>query len=570
MTTFTHATRLNVWTLLKAYWQSLDRKRAYIGYLVLIGLTVAVVGAQVVLTYWYNYFYDALQAYNSHAAMRLLVIFFIIAFTYIALEVIRYYVWQVFGLNWRRWLTQQLIERWLQSRGYYYLENFDLKTDNPDQRIQDDAGALVASSLDLSINLISNVLSVGGFSYVLWHLSQDVFSLPLGSFGTLHIHGYLMWVAIIYALIGTLLTLKIGYPLVALNFEQQHREATFRFAAIDLRSHAEHVALYRGEQHQQFILKKLFGGVLENTYRIILRQTKLLSFTSFFGQLSVALPLLVIMPMYFHKVILLGGLMQSLRAFGSLQDALSFIVNAYPQIAQWHATGRRLTTFVDHLNEIEHQADKANHLIWATQAENNIATKQLSISTPQQQLLLKNIDVVLQHGKHYLIQGMSGIGKSTFVRTLAGLWPFASGGVILPSHQKIMYLPQKPYMPIGTLAEAILFPDHTDEKMIDQLTQVLKDCHLTHLIPRLYLVAPWSEQLSPGEQQRIAFARVLLHQPDWVFLDESTSMLDLENEKYLYQLLKTKLPHCSLVSVGHRESLRAWHDTVLDMAQYAH
>jgi len=557
-----------VWRLIKTYWQSKQAFRAYLFYSLIILLTATVVGAELILNYWYNYFYNALQEYNEAAAVRLLFIFFIIAFIYIALLVVRYYLWQVFGLNWRRWLTQQCIDRWLKGRGYYYLENFDYQTDNPDQRIQDDIGSLISNSIDLSINLFSNVLTVIGFSYVLWHLSGDDVAIPLGSLGIFHIHGYLMWVAVAYALLGTLITLKIGFPLVPLNFEQQRREATFRFAAMDLRSHAEHVALYHGETHQKKILGNLFGRVLENTYMIILRQTKLLSFTAGFGQLSVALPLIVVVPIYFKKIILLGGLMQSLRAFGSLQDSLSFIVTAYPQIAQWRATGQRLTTFLNHLTQIEANVQKERELSLIKQKNDSITMKHLTIMTPTDEHLLNNVEETFKHGSHYLLKGPSGIGKSTLVRTVAGIWPFASGEVAMPDNKKIMYLPQKPYMPIGTFAEALMFPDHMKQENEKNLVDVLRQCRLENFIPRLRDTAPWSEQLSPGEQQRVAFARILLQKPDWVFLDESTSMLDLDNEKYLYQLLKKQLPHCSIVSVGHRPSVDEFHDHVINLQKY--
>lgn len=557
-----------IWNLIKTYWQSQHRISAYLLYLLLVVLTISVVITEVALTYWSNYFYNALQAYDAHAAARLLGFFFILAFIFITLLVNRYYFSQWFGLRWRRWLTQQLIGRWLQGRGYYYLENFDEKTDNPDQRIQDDVGSLVANSIDLSIGFIGNLCGFLGYGYVLWNLSGDL-AIPLGSLGTLHIRRYLVWVSIVYTLIGTLLTFKIGRPLVALNFEQQRREATFRFAAMDLRSHAENVALYRGEHHQKNILQNMFSWVLDNWYRIIVRQTKLLSFTAGFGQLSVALPLIVVLPNYFNKVILLGGLMQSLRAFTGLQDALSFFVNSFPQIAVWRATGQRLTTFLNHLDEVEERTDKESHLFVNKQPGDEIVTKQVSVKTPRGELLLANVDEKFVHGNNYLIKGPSGIGKSTFVRTLAGIWPFASGNIIFPEKQRVMYLPQKPYMPIGTLADAIRFPDKVDEETDKKLEKILKDCHLENLIPRLHEKASWSEQLSPGEQQRVAFARVLLQKPDWIFMDESTSMLDLENEKYLYQLLKTHLPHCSIVSVGHRPSLDEFHDNVINMTQYS-
>lgn len=562
------ATHFTVWSLIKTYWQSQHRMRAYLLYIILIVLTVAVVETEVALTYWSNYFYNALQAYDKHEAMFLLGVFMMLALFYISLLVIRYFIWQVFGLHWRRWLTEQVIGRWLQKRGYYYLENFDEKTDNPDQRIQDDVGALITNSIDLSISLIGNVLTFVSFIYVLWSLS-GVLTIPLGSWGTLHIHGYLVWVSLLYSLFGTAITFKIGRPLVGLNFEQQRREANFRYAAMELRSHAEDVALYRGEEHQKSILHGLFGRVLENTYSIILRSTGLITFTAFFGQVSVILPFIVVMPNYFNKVFLLGGLMQSLRAFNSVQDSLSFIINSYMQIAQWQATGQRLTTFLNHLTEVEEKAEEGSELIVMKQPANTITTRQLTISTPRKELLLSNIEETFTHGNNYLIKGVSGIGKSTFMRAMAGIWPFVSGEIIFPEKTHMMFLPQLPYMPIGTLAESILFPDKHEPTQMHKLEEVLRDCRLENFIPRLNETAPWSEQLSPGEQQRIAFARVLLHKPDWVFMDESTSMLDLASEAYLYKMLKEKLPGCSFVSVGHRPSLDALHDHIVDMAKYS-
>lgn len=556
-----------VWHLLKLFWQSDQRLRAYFIFVVITIMTMGLVAFDVAFSYWSNYFYDALQKYDKNAAVYLLGVFFVMAFAYIILAVYRYYISQLFGLRWRRWLTDQFIGRWLQKRDYYYMETFEGQTDNPDQRIQEDIGALVANSISLFIGLIGSVTSFLAFIYVLWSLSGHI-HLDLGGY-ELHIPGYLVWVAIIYASVGTYFTFKIGRPLVALNFEQQKREASFRFAAIDLRSHAEHVALYRGEDHQKNILHRSFKSVLENWYWIILRQKSLLWFTAGYNQVAVALPLLVALPNYFEKVFLLGGLMQSLRAFGQIQEALSYFVNSFTQIAEWRAISQRLTTFVNHLQDIDEKVAQQNQLVFQKQPMNKITMKELSISTPTQANLLKNINEEFIHGKSYLIKGASGIGKSTFVRTIAGIWPYAIGEISLPDNQHVMYLPQKPYMPIGTLAEAILFPDKKHPELEAQLPQVLHECNLDHFIPRLQEVASWSEQFSPGEQQRIAFARVLLHKPDWVFLDESTSMLDLANEKQMYQLLKNKLPNCSIVSVGHRPSLDTLHEHVINVEKYS-
>lgn len=566
---FFKSRQYTTWEIIKAYWQSSNKVSAYLFSIAVLLLSITMVGFDVIFNYWYNYFYNALQAYDMHATIRLLFIFTVLAGINIVIAVYRYYLSQFFGLRWRRWLTEQLMGRWLEKRGYYYLETFDVKTDNPDQRIQEDVSGLVVNSIGLVVGLVTAITTFPAFVYILWTLS-GVLTLHLGFLGTVHIHGYLVWVGLLYNLIGTLITFKIGRPLVNLNFEQQQREATFRFSAIDLRSHAEQVAMYRGEHHQKSILNFHFMRVLENWYAIILRQKLLLWFTGGFNQAAVLLPLLVALPNYFGKVFLLGGLMQSIRAFASVQESLAYLINAYTSIAEWRATCQRLTTFVNHLNEAEMKAERFDHIVMTKQSENDIAIKNLVIKTPNDHVLLGNIDEQFIHGNSYVIKGESGIGKSTFIRAIAGVWPFASGEVVFPDGKHIMYLPQQPYMPIGTLAEAILFPDKKDPLLEKRLVEVLEDCHLEEFIPRLHEVAHWSEQLSPGEQQRIAFARVLLHKPDWVFLDESTSMLDANNEAHLYHLLQKRLPNCSVVSVGHHASVDAFHQHVLDITKYSH
>jgi putative ATP-binding cassette transporter len=555
------------WQLIRSYWQSEQRLFAYSFFVFVIIMSIALVGMEVVFNYWYNGFYDALQDYNKHSAYDLILVFIFLAAVYIVLAVYRYYLQQYLGLRWRRWLTDQYLNRWLEKKSYYYLENFDQTTDNPDQRIQEDIASLVASSLDLSIGLIGSITTFFAFIYILWTLSGS-FTLHLGG-STVTIHGYLVWVAIIYAIVGTFCTFKVGFPLVSLNFEQQRREANFRFALVDLRSHAEHVALYRGEHHQRNILGGLFGRVLDNWYAIILRQKLLLWFTAGYNQVSVILPLLVVLPNYFNKVFKLGGLMQALRAFGQIQEALSFLVNSYSQIAQWRAVIQRLLTFINHISDVEEAASTQNHFVYHTQNADKITVKNLSIHTPKEDRMLENINVEFVHGKNYLIKGPSGIGKSTFIRTIAGIWPYGSGDITLPADKSIMYIPQKSYMPIGSLREALLFPDNISLISDEELVSVLKKCDLPELITRLQDVSMWSEQLSPGELQRVAFARVLIHKPDWVFLDEGTSALDLVHEAHLFELIKQELPGCSLVSIGHQPSVEVFHDHQFDLSQYS-
>lgn len=555
------------WQLIKSYWQSRFRLPAYLFFGIIVVMTVSLVGLEVAFNYWYNYFYNALQEYDKHGVIRLLVIFFGIAIIYIIVAVYRFYISQLFSLKWRKWLTERFISRWMRNHSYYLLEQFDQHTDNPDQRLQEDVGALVNSSLDLSLGLITAITTFLAFIYILWQLSGEI-TLSLGMLGTWHIYGYLVWVGVGYALIGTIFTIKLGRPLIALNFEQQKREASFRFAAVDLRTHAEQISFHKAEDHEKGLFKKLFGRVLDNWYAIILRQKILLWFTAGYNQLSVILPLLVVLPQYFDKVFLLGGLIQSLKAFSSVQESLSFVILSYTRIAEWKAVTNRLTTFVNHMEEADKDAKKANHLTITESNDTTITINYVTVSTPSKVALLVNINETFQSGERYLLEGTSGIGKSTFIRAVAGIWPYANGEIILPRNKKLMYLPQKPYMPIGSLLEAVHFPN--DDKSVSDSTivAILRDCRLEKLTSRLHEVAAWSEQLSPGEQQRITLARILLEQPDWVFLDESTSQLDVENEEYFYHLLKERFPHLSCVSVGHRPSLKQYHEHVIDMKKY--
>lgn len=557
---------IGFWRLLFLYWRSSEKKSAWVSLILISILILVVVGFSIAFSYWNNYFYTALQAYQKNKVFQLLGGFAILALFYIIFEVLRLFVMQTFLLRWRNWLTQQLMTRWISRRTYYYLENIDQKTDNPDQRIQEDAQALVGSALSIYSGLLNAVMTLAGFLFVLWELSGN-FSISFGSLGNYVIHGYLIWVALFYSAIGTWLAIKIGRPLVGLNFEQQKREANFRYAAIYLRTHADHVALYRGERREGDKLKGLFASVLQNAYDIVYRQMKLLSFTSGFGQLAVFLPLMVALPNYFNKVFLFGGLIQMLTAFDKVQTSFSFIVNAYADIANWQAVVKRLSSFVNHMNDIDARLIQHPKLTVVQGKDNHLLIQNLTVYRPSGEPLLKNIHLNLVGGKHYLFRGASGLGKSTVVRAIADLWAFSKGQIILPN-QKIFYLPQKPYMPIGSLRQAIVFPAMDSAPFDADLVNWLSVCDLSHLIKVLDCENNWAEQLSLGEQQRIGFVRALLHKPSWIFLDESTSQLDSDNEKKMYGLLKQYLPHSTWVSIAHRESLISMHDEVIDLGVF--
>jgi putative ATP-binding cassette transporter len=555
------------WKLIKAYWQSEHWVIASVFLAVVILFTGALVGLEVLLNFWYEHFYNALQAYDKQGTIDLVGMFMFIAGIFIIVSVYRYYLQQILGLRWRRWLTNQFLTRWLGEHSYYYLEVFYQGADNPDQRIQEDIASVVSLSLSLLIGLIGSIATFFAFIYILWNLSGN-FSISLGSLGVFHIPGYLVWAAIIYAMVGTYFTMKIGSPLPGLNFEQQRREADFRFSAVDLRAHAEDVALYHGESYEKKSLSGSFNRVIDIWYSLIVRQKKLLWFTAGYNQLSVIIPLIVVLPNYFSKFFKLGALMQSLKAFGQVQDALSYLINSYTTIAEWRAVNRRLVALLNHMHEIKDQAAIENKFQYKTQPQARITVKELALYTPKKEKLLSHINQEFLQGHHYFIRGASGLGKSTFVRALAAIWPYGEGEIILPEGQKIMYLPQKPFMPIGSLRDALLFPDKDLPVSDDVIKSLLSECGLSELENRLHEVGPWSQQLSPGEQQRIAIIRVLLQKPDWIFLDESTSALDLAYEKQMYDLLKSKLPRCSLISVGHRPSLEQYHDVQVDFTQY--
>jgi len=558
----------SAWQLIKIYWQSKQRLAAYLFLIAVLFMTVCLVGTEVAITEWYNRFYDALQDYNLKATIRLLWVFVLIATVSIIIQVKRFYLQQILGLRWRRWLTEQFVARWLAKLGYYYLETFDKYTDNPDQRIQEDINALVSYSLELLIGLVNAVTATLAFIYILWRLS-GIFTLSLGSFGVLHIPGYLVWVSIVYAMVGTYFTFKIGHPLVPLNFEQQRREANFRYAAVDLRTNVESVALYRGEHHQDNVLRSLLFLLLDNWYMIILRQKLLLWYTSGYNQISVLLPLVVALPNYFNKVFKLGGLIQTLAAFSRIQDAFSFLVNSYTRIAEWRAVTQRLVTFLNHLHQLEQDVTTNNQFDYQKISQNKITVKNVTIYTPQNKKLLANINEEFIHGKNYWIKGISGIGKSTLMCAISGIWPYGSGKIDLPEKKNIMFCPTKSYMPIGTLKQALVFPDEILNVSDEEIIKLLNECDLKALASQLDATNNWSEILSSGELQRISFVRIFIHKPDWVFLDETTSFLDLDNERRLYNFLKTKLPNCSIISIGHRPSLAEYHDCQIDMLRYS-
>ncbi len=552
------------WRLAFPYWKSNEKWSARALLAAVIALNLGNVYVTVRINEWNNTFYGALQNFNSQLFLQQLGVFAMLAAAYIVMAVYALYLSQMLQIRWRRWLSNRFMGSWLNNRAYYQLQ-LSNGTDNPDQRIAEDLNQFCSYAITLSIGLLTSVVSLLSFVVILWNLSGPA-ALSLGKY-TLNLPGYLVWAALLYAVVGTWLTFKVGRPLVGLNFAQQRLEADFRFGLVRLRENAESIASYRGEPAEIAILQNRFNHVFDNFWQIMKRQKYLTSLTAGYTQIAIIFPFLVVAPRYFAKQIALGGLMQVANAFSAVQTSLSFIVSSYTEIATWQAVVQRLSGFDKHLQAIQAREASAQRLT-SPLIPGILAVKDLTVHRPDGAVLLEQISFDLSQGERMLIMGPTGAGKSTLLRTIAGLWPFCSG-IIRIAEESTLFVPQRPYIPLGTLAEALLYPntsERNDSK--DRLAFVLMKVGLSDLVTELDYADQWFQRLSLGEQQRLAFARIFLAEPDIILLDEVTSALDEESELRLYQLLGEASWHPTIISVGHRTTLRKYHDRVLNVTAF--
>ena len=553
------------WDLAWPYWKS-EEKWSAIGLLAaVVALNLITVGLNVRFNTWYNDFYNTLQEYDWAQFWRQLGIFGVLAVLFIVVAVYSLYLRQILHIRWRRWLTDRFLRNWLGNQSYYRLQLNQVTTpDNPDQRISDDLDRFATITLALSLGLLSSFVTLVSFLSILWTLSGAL-TIPLGGGAAIHIPGYMVFAALIYAVGGTLLTRWIGYPLIQLNFDQQRYEADFRFSMVRLRENAENVAFYGGEARELDSFQARFARIIANWWGIIKRRKKLTWFTTGYTQLAIIFPLMVAAPRYFAKAIQLGGLMQIVSAFGQVQEALSFIISSYTEIAEYQSVVRRLSGFQERLNEIA--ADReVPQPIEIERHGPGVEVDMLDLNLPDGQLLRPNISLAASPGESLLITGASGLGKSTLMRAIAGLWPFGRGRIRV-TDGRCLFLPQRPYLPLGTLADALVYPHSAREPPRDSLVDALRAVGLPELVDHLDEEANWALRLSIGEQQRLAFARVLLARPEVVFLDEATSALDEAAEMTLYRVLRDASWRPTIVSVGHHGSLRRFHDVVVDLAR---
>ena len=548
----------DVWYLTKSYWQSEEKKKAFWLLTCIIVLTLGIVFMLVQLNTWNNSFYSALQNYDAEKISSELIHFSWLAAIYIILAVYSYYLQQTLILHWRRWLTTRFIDIWLQNKTYYNLQMFGKDTDNPDQRISEDVRQFVEMTLGFAIGILKSLCTFISFVFILYQLSGPLSFSFMGKTWT--IHGYMLWASLLYSVLGTYITHVVGRKLVKLNFIQQRYEADFRFSMIRLRESAESVAFYRGEAQEGKVFKNRFKLLLDNFWQLVNKQKQLVFLNSGYSQIAIIFPFVVAMNRYLAKEVSLGGLMQVASAFGRVQDSLSYFVDMYSSIAQWQAVVMRLTYFGRHMHEVSQQAEQFHVERFATSEA--VGVEQMQVNLPDDTVLLQNISFTLQPGRNVLIKGVSGSGKSTLLRALAGIWPFVIGKINLPKTEELMFIPQKPYIPLGSLREALLYPGKkalSDEELL----YLLDLCQIGYLRDKLDIVADWSHVLSVGEQQRLAFVRAHIQEPKWLFLDEATSALDEDTEAAMYALLAERLQQTTLVSIGHRSTLNKYHELML-------
>lgn len=596
----------DIWSLARPYWVS-EEKWVARGLLALVvGLSLGSIYIAVLVNHWNLAFYNALQEFDAIEFFRQLLIFLGLTAANVVCAVYQVYFGQMLQIRWRRWLTESFLAAWLKDHSYYRGALLGAVSENPDQRISEDIGLFVVYTLSMTLGMLTSAVTLVSFIAILWSLSGSLL-VPLGPLGAVSIPGYMVWAALLYASLGTWLALRIGAPLVRLNFDLQRYEADFRLSMARVHDNAESIALTRGEANEQVRFRERFTRILRNYWAIMRRQKRLSAFTWIYGQLALVFPLLVAAPRYFAHQIMLGGLMQTAQAFGQVQGALSFIVNSYPDIARWRAAVDRLIGFERALRNPATCGSVERRIEVRRAPTLALHVDDLDIDLPSGAPLLRALSFTVLPGRSLLIVGPAGAGKTTLLRAIAGIWPYGKGRIEIPDTGREVIMPEKPYLPVGTLRQALTYPQvdariagddlQWDPSQIGSaqhaglaerdgeaaysrapigpegsglptdadLQRTLALCGVAHLASRLDDEQNWSQRLSLKEQKRLAFARLLLQRPDLIFLDETTSGLDDESALYLYRILREELPGAMVITVGHIGPLQQLHDAQLEL-----
>jgi putative ATP-binding cassette transporter len=567
-----------IWQLTTPYFRSKDKSVIRVGstwqcsvserwiggglLVAVLALEFGQVGLSVLLNNWNAEFYNALQMKNVSAFWHQLAVFAIIATVFIISSVYQLYLNQWLQIRWRRWMTERFIRSWLDNSTHYRTRLRGTTADNPDQRIAEDTALYVSQTLSLGVGFLSSLTSLASFSIILWGISAEV-PLTIAGF-RIGAHGYLVWIAAAFAIVASFSAHLIGRTLAGLNFNRQRREADLRFALVHLRENSEQVALLNGENAEFDILRHRFSNIVTNWYDIMRRQKFLTFYTTGYNQIAVVLPFLIMAPHYFAGAIMLGVMTQTAGAFGQVQSSMSFFVNSYTDLAEWIAIIDRLSGFSDQM-QFAGAGGALDVAIRDADTTSLLTLAGVSLATPDGRKLLEEVDLDLKPGESVLLMAPSGAGKTTLLRTILGYWPHAEGEIRIKPGTRVVALPQQPYFPLGSLRTVLAYPATENPPPPDKISRALTIMGLAHLQSHLDDHCNWSGVLSGGEKQRVALARAILQKPDILFLDEATSALDEASETKVLRLLRAELPGVAIVSIGHRSSLLALHDRVVDV-----